>query len=51
MVNKRGYPRKAYSFERVLKDKEKKTGCTIHYVNEKLDNGKNIIQKIFFISK
>tara|TARA_Y100000741_G_C18197177_1_gene536055 strand:- start:327 stop:890 length:564 start_codon:yes stop_codon:yes gene_type:complete len=39
------------TFERVLKDKEKKTGCTIHYVNEKLDNGKNIIQKSFFISK
>ena len=39
------------TFERVLKSKEKKTGCTVHYVNEKLDNGKNIIQKSFFINK
>ncbi len=39
------------TFERVLKNKEKKTGCTVHYVNEKLDNGKNIIQKVFFINK
>ena len=30
---------------------KKKTGCTVHYVNEKLDNGKNIVQKSFFISK
>ena len=30
---------------------KKKTGCTVHYVNEKLDNGKNIIQKSFFINK
>jgi len=39
------------TFERVLKNNEKKTGCTVHYVNEKLDNGKNIIQKSFFIKK
>ena len=39
------------TFERVLKNNEKKTGCTVHYVNEKLDNGKNIIQKSFFINK
>ena len=39
------------TFSRVLKNKEKKTGCTVHYVNEKLDNGKNIIQKSFFINK
>ena len=26
------------------------TGCTVHYVNEKLDNGKIIIKKIFYIS-
>ena len=30
---------------------KKKTGCTVHHVNEKLDNGKNIIQKYFFINK
>ena len=32
-----------------LKNKEKKTGCTVHYVNEKLDAGKIITQKSFFI--
>jgi len=37
------------TFERVLKNKEKKTGCTVHYVNEKLDNGRTIVQKSFFI--
>ena len=39
------------TFERILKNNEKKTGCTVHYVNERLDNGKNIVQKSFFISK
>ncbi len=39
------------TFERILKNKEKKTGCTVHYVNEKIDSGKIIIQKSFFISK
>ena len=39
------------TFERILKNDEKKTGCTVHYVNEKLDNGKNIVQKSFFISR
>ena len=33
------------TFYRVLKYKEKITGCTIHYVNEKLDAGKIILQK------
>ena len=37
------------TYERILKNKEKKAGCTVHYVNEKLDNGKTIIQKFFFI--
>ena len=32
-------------------NKEKKTGCTIHFVNEKLDSGKIIVQKSFFIQK
>ena len=32
----------------MIKNKEKKAGCTVHYVNEKLDGGNNIIQKIFF---
>ncbi len=33
------------TFSRVLKSKDKITGCTIHYVNEKLDSGKIILQK------
>jgi phosphoribosylglycinamide formyltransferase 1 len=37
------------TFERILKKKEQKTGCTVHYVNHKLDNGKIILQKVFFI--
>ena len=39
------------TFNRVLKNKEKKTGCTIHFINEKLDDGKIINKKIFFINK
>ena len=31
--------------ERVLKKKEKFTGCTVHVVNSKLDSGKIILQK------
>ena len=31
--------------ERVIKNKEKYTGCTVHYVNDKLDSGKIILQK------
>ena len=37
------------TFSRILKNKEKKTGCTIHYVNKKLDDGKIISQKFFYI--
>ena len=37
------------TYERILKNKEKKTGCTVHFVNEKLDNGKTIIQKFFLL--
>ena len=39
------------TFERVIRNNEVKTGCTVHYVNEKLDNGKLIVQKSFFINK
>ena len=39
------------TYERVLKNKEIKTGCTVHYVNEKLDAGKSIVQKFFFINE
>ena len=28
------------TFQRVIEKNEKKTGCTVHYVNEKLDGGK-----------
>ncbi len=38
------------TFNRVLKNKEKKTGCTVHYVNEKLDSGNIILKKSFFIN-
>ena len=38
------------TFERILKKKEKKTGCTVHFVNEKLDSGKIILRKYFYIS-
>jgi len=38
------------TFTRMLKNKEKKGGCTVHYVNEKLDSGNTIVQKSFFIS-
>ena len=39
------------TFSRVLKKKETKTGCTVHLVNKKLDSGKIILQKSFFIEK
>ncbi len=38
------------TFSKILKSKEKKTGCTVHYVNEKLDGGKIIFKKEFFIN-
>ena len=37
------------TFSRILKNKEVKTGCTVHYVDEKLDNGNVITQKFFYI--
>ena len=39
------------TFTRMLKNNEKKAGCTVHYVNAKLDSGSAIIQKSFTISK
>ena len=39
------------TFKRVLANEEKKTGCTVHFVNEKLDGGLKILQKSFFINK
>ena len=38
------------TFSRVLKNNEIKTGCTVHYVDEKLDNGLIINQKSFYIN-
>ena len=38
------------TFSRMLKNKEVKGGCTVHYVNEKLDSGNTITQKSFFIN-
>ena len=38
------------TFAKVLKNKEKKTGCTVHFVNEKLDSGHIISKKSFYIS-
>ena len=37
--------------KRVLQNKEKFTGCTVHYVNAKLDSGKIILQKKVKISR
>ena len=37
--------------EKVIKNKEKYTGCTVHYVNDKLDSGKIILQKKIKILK
>ncbi len=39
------------TFEKILIEKEKKTGCTVHFVNEKLDGGKIILKKFFYIDK
>ena len=37
------------TFSRMLKNKETKAGCTVHFVNEKLDGGSAILKKAFFI--
>ena len=39
------------TFNRVLKHKEKITGCTVHFVDEKLDNGKIILKRRIFIKE
>ena len=39
------------TFARILENKEIRTGCTVHYVNEKLDAGNIISQKSFYINK
>ena len=37
--------------KRVLKNKEKYTGCTVHYVTPKLDSGSIILQKKILVRK
>ena len=37
--------------ERAIKNREKFSGCTVHFVNEKLDSGKIILQKKIKILK
>ena len=37
--------------KRVLNNKEKYSGCTVHFVNSKLDSGKIILQKKIKIKK
>ena len=37
------------TFSRMLEKSETKGGCTVHFVNDKLDSGIKIIQKFFFI--
>ena len=37
--------------KRVLENNEKNTGCSVHFVNEKLDGGKIILQKKIKIFK
>tara|TARA_A100001011_G_C14146465_1_gene772089 strand:- start:205 stop:762 length:558 start_codon:yes stop_codon:yes gene_type:complete len=37
------------TFKRILKSNEKKGGCTVHFVNEKLDSGNIILKKSFYI--
>ena len=39
------------TFNRVLRANEKFTGCTVHFVDEKLDSGKIIIKKRIIIKK
>ena len=36
---------------RVIANNEKFTGCTVHFVNKKLDSGKTIIQKKIKVNK
>ena len=37
--------------ERAIKNKERYSGCTVHFVSSKLDSGKIILQKKVKISK
>ena len=37
------------TFKRIIEKKETKSGCTVHFVNDKLDGGKVITQKSFYL--
>ena len=37
------------TFKKVIKNNEKMTGCTVHYVNDKLDDGIIISKKFFYL--
>ena len=37
------------TFRRIMKSEEIKTGCTVHYVNNKLDDGTIISKKFFYL--
>ena len=39
------------TYQRALSNKEKYSGCTVHFVNSRLDSGKIILQKKVKISK
>ena len=39
------------TYTKIIENREVKTGCTVHFVNEKLDDGKIIVQKSFFINQ
>ena len=39
------------TFRRTLKNNDKFTGCTVHYVNNKLDSGKIILKKRIVIEQ
>ena len=37
------------TYSRIIKNREKKAGCSVHVVNEKLDSGNIIVQKSFYL--
>ena len=37
------------TYSRIIKNREKITGCSVHVVNEKLDSGNIIVQKSFYL--
>ena len=39
------------TFQRALKNNDKLIGCTVHYVNNKLDSGKIILKKKIVIEQ